>query len=98
MDETTQQNAALVEEAASASEAIRNQARNLRELMTFFDSRSAKRQELEEHQNNVPHQPAYKSSVRPPTHKQKITSGKHAEKSYYQDNGGHHQGGDWEDF
>ncbi len=98
MDETTQQNAALVEEAASASEAIRNQARNLRELMTFFDSRSAKKQEVEEHQNNVPHQPAYKSSIRPPAHKQKMTTGKHAEKSYYQDNGGHHQGGDWEDF
>jgi len=101
MDETTQQNAALVEEAASASEAIRNQARNLKELMSFFDSRSIKKQELEEHQNHQSSlQPAYKSSIHPPSlgqKKQKITPGKHAERTHYQDNGGHHSG-DWEDF
>ncbi len=36
MDETTQQNAALVEEAASASEAMGDQARSLTDLMSFF--------------------------------------------------------------
>ncbi len=100
MDETTQQNAALVEEATSASEAIRNQARNLRELMAFFDSRSAKKQQVEEHQNDMPHQPVYKSSIRQPAHKQKMGIGKHTEKSHYHSNHhdqGSHQG-DWEDF
>jgi methyl-accepting chemotaxis protein len=37
MDEVTQQNAALVEEASAASEAMNEQARSLSELMTFFD-------------------------------------------------------------
>ncbi len=36
MDEVTQQNAALVEEAAAASEALDDQARQLEDLMAFF--------------------------------------------------------------
>ncbi|WP_269471118.1 methyl-accepting chemotaxis protein [Sulfuriflexus mobilis] len=36
MDEVTQQNAALVEEAAAASESLDEQARGLDQLMTFF--------------------------------------------------------------
>src|SRR5262245_9218259 len=36
MDEMTQQNAALVEEAATASEAVEGQARSLRQLMELF--------------------------------------------------------------
>lgn len=36
MDEVTQQNAALVEEAASASESLDEQAKGLDDLMTFF--------------------------------------------------------------
>ncbi|MFK5913915.1 MAG: methyl-accepting chemotaxis protein [Woeseiaceae bacterium] len=38
MDEMTQQNAALVEEAASASEAMEEQAKGMIELMDFFDT------------------------------------------------------------
>lgn len=37
MDEVTQQNAALVEEAAAASESMSEQARNLSQMMDFFD-------------------------------------------------------------
>ncbi len=37
MDEVTQQNAALVEEAAAASESMSEQARNLTQMMEFFD-------------------------------------------------------------
>ena len=37
MDEMTQQNAALVEEAASASEAMEEQAKGLLRLMEFFN-------------------------------------------------------------
>jgi len=37
MDEVTQQNAALVEEAAAASEALDDQANGLNEMMTYFD-------------------------------------------------------------
>lgn len=37
MDEMTQQNAALVEEAASASESMEDQAKTLQELIAFFD-------------------------------------------------------------
>jgi methyl-accepting chemotaxis protein len=37
MDEMTQQNAALVEEAASASESMEEQAKGLLQLMEFFD-------------------------------------------------------------
>jgi hypothetical protein len=36
MDEMTQQNAALVEESASASKAMEDQARNMNELIGFF--------------------------------------------------------------
>jgi hypothetical protein len=38
MDEVTQQNAALVEQAAAASESMDEQARSLDQLMTFFKS------------------------------------------------------------
>ena len=41
MDEMTQQNAALVEEAASASESMEEQAKNMIELMRFFDTGQA---------------------------------------------------------
>lgn len=95
MDETTQQNAALVEEAASASEAIRNQARSLKDLMSFFDSHSSRKQEAEV--NNSPHQPAYKSTVRPPARKSAV--GKHDKPSYHtnhREESSHHD--DWEDF
>ncbi len=37
MDEVTQQNAALVEEAAAASESMNDQAKNLTQLMEFFN-------------------------------------------------------------
>ncbi len=37
MDEMTQQNAALVEEAAAASESLDDQAKNLQRLMSFFE-------------------------------------------------------------
>jgi len=36
MDQVTQQNSALVEEAAAAAESLEEQARNLAELMTVF--------------------------------------------------------------
>ena len=38
MDEMTQQNAALVEEATSAGEAMSEQARSMLELMKFFNT------------------------------------------------------------
>ena len=38
MDEMTQQNAALVEEAASASESMEEQAKNMIELMRYFET------------------------------------------------------------
>jgi len=41
MDELTQQNAALVEEAAAASESLGDQARSLDELMAFFSTAAA---------------------------------------------------------
>jgi len=41
MDELTQQNAALVEEAAAASESLGDQARSLDELMAFFSTSAA---------------------------------------------------------
>ena len=46
MDETTQQNAALVEEAAAASESLRDQADVLKELVAAFRLESRGRQEL----------------------------------------------------
>ncbi|EDN65285.1 methyl-accepting chemotaxis sensory transducer [Beggiatoa sp. PS] len=39
LDEITQQNAALVEEAAVASESMKEQAQSLKERMSFFNSR-----------------------------------------------------------
>ena len=38
LDEVTQQNAALVEEAAAASESMDDQARNMNEMMNFFET------------------------------------------------------------
>jgi methyl-accepting chemotaxis protein len=37
MDDVTQQNTAMVEEATSASEAMRDQSAKLQELIAFFD-------------------------------------------------------------
>ncbi len=42
MDESTQQNAALVEQAAASSEAMGEQARNLSELVGFFKTSSSR--------------------------------------------------------
>lgn len=39
IDEVTQSNAALVEEAAAASRSLENQARELRQLIAYFDTR-----------------------------------------------------------
>lgn len=96
MDETTQQNAALVEEAASASESIRTQARNLRELMSFFDSRNLRKKvETEEHHEN--HLDSTKYAPHPLKPKKLV--GKHPDKLYHNN---HHfdnnEGSDWEDF
>lgn len=43
MDEMTQQNAALVEQAAATSKAMRAQAEHLAELMAFFKIRDRAR-------------------------------------------------------
>ena len=43
MDEMTQQNAALVEQAAAASESMGEQARDLNELVSFFTTRGSSR-------------------------------------------------------
>ncbi|MCC6136555.1 MAG: methyl-accepting chemotaxis protein, partial [Gammaproteobacteria bacterium] len=45
MDQVTQQNAALVEETAAASQAMGGQARELQQLMGFFtlDQQAARR-------------------------------------------------------
>jgi methyl-accepting chemotaxis protein len=44
MDEITQQNAALVEEAAAASESLGSQATTLDELISFFNVRTGNEQ------------------------------------------------------
>lgn len=105
MDDTTQQNAALVEEATSASEAIRNQARSLRDLMRFFDSRSTKNIAAEGYYGNAPRQAEYKSPVRPTAHKQDAVkrvdkSAYHANQSAYRANQQDNDSdlGDWKDF
>ncbi len=59
LDEVTQQNAALVEEAASSSESLDNQANELQELMAFFNSSHS---EADAHQAR---EPAHKESARP---------------------------------
>ncbi len=58
MDEMTQQNAALVEEAAAAGEAMNDQAGGLNELMNFFDIGESS------------HQPEVAARVRPATRPQ----------------------------
>lgn len=97
MDETTQQNAALVEQATSASESIRTQARNLRELMSFFDNRDMRKRSASEEHAEIPHDSAKYAahSLKP----KKNSLGKHPEKLYHNN---HHfdgnEGSDWEDF
>lgn len=99
MDETTQQNAALVEEATSASESIRTQARNLRELMRFFDSQNSyKKADTEElHEFHSDHSDLSKYAIHPLKPRKFI--GKHPEKHH---SSNHHlndnDGSDWEDF
>lgn len=53
MDEMTQQNAALVEEAAAASEAMGNQAENLDSLVSFFNLNSATKGKQQSRQTPV---------------------------------------------
>jgi methyl-accepting chemotaxis protein len=48
MDEMTQQNAALVEEAAASSESLDDQARGLRDMMSFFNSGGDARQKSDD--------------------------------------------------
>ncbi|MDT8452881.1 MAG: methyl-accepting chemotaxis protein [Gammaproteobacteria bacterium] len=65
MDSMTQENAALVEEAAAASKAMQNQAHNLDKLMTFFSIRGQARKAVKKQAEKnptpvvtVPQQPA----------------------------------------
>ncbi|MEK6748228.1 MAG: methyl-accepting chemotaxis protein [Pseudomonadota bacterium] len=53
LDEVTQQNAALVEEAAAASESMEDQAQNLQQMIAFF-----KVDEQQNNSQNMAHDPA----------------------------------------
>src|SRR5207253_5605137 len=67
MDEMTQQNAALVEEAAAASERVDTQARSLQQLMAFFTI---------EEGTQVPDSPRAVASMPPPTQPEKPAGGR----------------------
>lgn len=69
LDEMTQQNAALVEEAAATSEAMAGQAQNLSELMGFFDTGSSAKK------SNAKSKPASTSERRSPERPFKSTGG-----------------------
>jgi len=68
MDEMTQQNAALVEQAAAASESLSSQAENLEALISFFDTgmQQAARASAPVRRTPAP-APATKASVRKPS-------------------------------
>ncbi|MCV6638505.1 methyl-accepting chemotaxis protein [Candidatus Albibeggiatoa sp. nov. NOAA] len=89
MDEMTQQNAAMVEEAASASESMAEQALILREQTDFFKINHDLYNEILEHEeNNLLHQMNHhtmqtRPSSQPPSHP-------HTGHSHHDD--------DWEDF
>lgn len=53
MDSMTQENAALVEEAAAASKAMQNQAHSLDELLTFFSIKGQDRKVVKKQVNEV---------------------------------------------
>ena len=67
MDEMTQQNAALVEEAAAASERVDTQARSLQQLMAFFTI---------EEGTKVPDSPRAVVSMPTPTQPEKPVGGR----------------------
>ncbi|OQW94141.1 MAG: hypothetical protein BWK79_07340 [Beggiatoa sp. IS2] len=82
MDEMTQQNAALVEEAAAASESMTIQAQNLKRQVAFFN--------IGEQLLVIPDKSLKKPEITPPTHvKKPAVAVKHA--SSTKNNG-------WEDF
>ena len=87
MDEMTQQNAALVEEAAAASESMGNQADNLDELISFFDT-------------GVQADRSHKSSVqapRAPASRKKVSAQKKPT-SEKREKSGNGEGQDWSEF
>jgi methyl-accepting chemotaxis protein len=82
MDEMTQQNAALVEQAAAASESLSSQAENLEALISFFDTgmQQAARPSAPVRRTSVQRAPApaTKASVRKPSpaKREQATDGK----------------------
>jgi len=86
MDETTQQNAALVEEAAASSESMREQADELKRQVAFFQLG-----QQEEMPVSLTPAPVPKTRVpSPPSHKPMISQHPHST-SYHKDS-------EWEDF
>jgi len=83
MDETTQQNAALVEEAAASSESMREQADELKRQVAFF-------QLGQEETPLLTPAPVPKIRVTAPSHKSMISQHSHST-SYHKDS-------EWEDF
>jgi methyl-accepting chemotaxis protein len=83
MDEITQQNAAAVEEIASASSAMKEQAQSLKELVAFFNVGEA---EISLHKQVAPHK----------IEKIKTLEINRAKISPHHND--HHNDGDWKDF
>jgi len=95
LDDITQQNAALVEQAASASEAMKQQAQNLTELVSFFKSHSTSLAQIEpNHSSTLPHQKKFPNNKKLPikTSFQSVKHSPHHERNKHDDDK------EWEDF
>jgi len=76
MDEMTQQNAALVEEAASASESMEEQAKNMIELMRYFNTgQQAAPSRPTPTARKAPHASAAPAATRRPATKPPVSTG-----------------------
>jgi len=91
LDEITQQNAALVEQATVASEAMKDQAQNLKEHVEFFNT--GKNITLES-QTAISHYHQIKKTKKATTSKNTSTSQKGTE-PHNKEASGHHE---WKDF
>ncbi|MEK7989777.1 MAG: methyl-accepting chemotaxis protein [Thiotrichaceae bacterium] len=109
MDEMTQQNAAMVEEAASASESMAEQALILREQTDFFTINNDLYDEMSEHHSNsrlhqlnhtMREHTASHTSALTPHHppRSDATSPPHPPRSKSGHGHGGHDDDDWEDF
>jgi hypothetical protein len=100
MDEVTQQNAALVEQAAASSEALDEQAGSLDEMISFFNvgDESSGLRTTKQNTKQYTKQPTRQYSAKTPVRHNTSARGKPAKPAGVRQNPKNQEDSEWEEF